>query len=91
MNNISDEAIMQLFWQIIGGAVSQERSLRFARAVLDLKQTSCQLRWAPARGETFTEMRDTIRDDPLYQHGDTVLVWVNEGDLHMLQSGPSKR
>lgn len=41
------------------------------------------LRWAYATGETFKEMAETVQLTALYQYGDCVLVWVNEGDLHM--------
>ena len=34
-------------------------------------------------GDTFEEWRENVRKTKLYQRGDTVLVWVNEGDLHM--------
>jgi hypothetical protein len=41
-----------------------------------------------AQGQTIEEMRDHIRSDPkgqeLIRRGDTILVWVNEGDAYML-------
>jgi hypothetical protein len=38
------------------------------------------LRWEGAKGETFKEMRANLSPE-LYSHGDTVLIWANEGDL----------
>lgn len=32
-------------------------------------------------GSTIGEMRENVRKTDLYQRGDTVLIWVNEGDL----------
>lgn len=32
---------------------------------------------------TFEEMREEVLKSDLYQHGDTILVWINEGDLIM--------
>lgn len=40
-----------------------------------------KLRYARYRGSMDEAERDRIRRHPLYQHGDTVLAWVNEGDL----------
>ena len=39
---------------------------------------------AEPKGITFVEMRDNIRKNELYQMGDAVLFWINEGDLGML-------
>ena len=40
-----------------------------------------------AQGQTIEEMRDHVRNDPqgqeLIRRGDTILVWVNEGDLYL--------
>jgi hypothetical protein len=38
-----------------------------------------------AAGETLEEIREQARTSPLYQRGDMVLVWVNEGDLYALE------
>lgn len=48
------------------------------------KQT-LRLRYAPARGTTIERMRDDLRTTSLYRHGDCKLVWVNEGDLSVLE------
>jgi hypothetical protein len=39
------------------------------------------LRFAKAKAQTREELRANVHNDPLYAIGDTVLVWVNEGDL----------
>lgn len=39
---------------------------------------------AQPKGETMTEMRANINNNELYQMGDAVLFWINEGDLSML-------
>jgi hypothetical protein len=41
------------------------------------------LRYEPAQGSTLEEMRDNLSAD-LRQTGDCKLVWVNEGDLALL-------
>jgi hypothetical protein len=33
-------------------------------------------------GNGFDEWRENVRKTELYQRGDTVLIWVNEGDLY---------
>ena len=38
-------------------------------------------RMAPAVGDSIEEMRENGRNDPLWQHGDMQLMWVNEGDV----------
>ena len=38
-------------------------------------------RMTPATGEDIHEMRENGRSDPLWQHGDMHLMWVNEGDI----------
>lgn len=48
-----------------------------------LKAQQSRVRYARTSGSTLQEMRAFIRDHPLYQHGDAVLCWVNEGDLYM--------
>lgn len=40
------------------------------------------LRYARVNGFTIREMREDVRSTALYQLGDAVLVWVNEGDLY---------
>lgn len=42
------------------------------------------LRIAQPKGETMMEMRANINKNELYQMGDAVLFWINEGDLSML-------
>ncbi len=43
------------------------------------------IHWACPHGDTFEEMRAHLRETGLYEKGDTVLIWVNEGDfLHAL-------
>jgi len=32
---------------------------------------------------TFEQMREEVLKSNLYQQGDTILVWINEGDLIM--------
>lgn len=39
------------------------------------------LRFAKAKGQTREELCANVHKEPLYAIGDTVLVWVNEGDL----------
>jgi hypothetical protein len=39
------------------------------------------LRFAKAKGQTREELRANVHKEPLYAIGDTVLVWVSEGDL----------
>ncbi len=41
------------------------------------------LRYAIPHGKTIDEMRDNVRKSDLYKIGDTILVWVNEGDFWM--------
>lgn len=41
------------------------------------------LRYARVKAGTFEEMRERVWETDLPQHGDAVLVWVNEGDLYM--------
>lgn len=43
-----------------------------------------ELRYARSSGETITEMRVNLHKTWLPKEGDAVLVWVNEGDLQML-------
>ena len=39
------------------------------------------VRYCSARGQTFSEMQDSAHASPLYDAGDMILVWVNEGDI----------
>lgn len=39
-----------------------------------------QIRYARAKGLTLEDIRKNLPDD-LYRIGDTILVWVNEGDF----------
>ena len=38
-------------------------------------------RMTPALGENIEAMRESGRNDPLWQQGDMQLMWVNEGDM----------
>lgn len=40
--------------------------------------------WEYFKGEVTEEERARIRESDLYKRGDTVLVWINEGDLWKL-------
>jgi hypothetical protein len=40
-----------------------------------------KVRWARPQGDTFEAMRANVRTTGLYQMGDAILVWVNEGDF----------
>lgn len=40
-----------------------------------------KVRYARYRGSMDEVERERISRHPLYQHGDTILAWVNEGDL----------
>lgn len=48
---------------------------------LSIRSVIRPLRFARARGQTWEELRANVHKEPLYAIGDTVLVWVNEGDL----------
>jgi hypothetical protein len=39
------------------------------------------IEWARPQGETFEEMRANVWKNGLAAKGDTILVWVNEGDF----------
>lgn len=43
--------------------------------------------WVAAKGQTIEQMRENVRADPVGQkiiaRGDTILAWVNEGDIIM--------
>lgn len=43
------------------------------------------MRYIAAQGETIAEMREHARASDLHQHGDMKLVWVNEGDLCLME------
>jgi hypothetical protein len=43
----------------------------------------------PAVGRTIEEMRENFQKTDMYKHGDAKLVWVNEGDLSMMQFAES--
>ncbi len=42
-----------------------------------------QLRYLRAEGRSLDEMYTKMRESPLFQLGDCILVWVNEGDFWM--------
>jgi hypothetical protein len=42
------------------------------------------VRFVRATGQTFEEMRSHLFETDLYNHGDCILVWVNEGDFWMV-------
>jgi hypothetical protein len=49
------------------------------------------LRFTEVLGDTLTEMRANVRQNPLYAFGDVVLAWVNQGDLiHHRVTGNAK-
>ena len=43
-----------------------------------------KIRYTAFRGASDEAERDRIRKHPLYRTGDTILVWVNEGDIGMV-------
>lgn len=47
------------------------------------------LRFCHARGSSFDSMRENLAKSPLYQFGDALLVWVNEGDFWGLNPIPT--
>lgn len=42
------------------------------------------LRYIRARGGDYTMMLNQVRESALYQLGDAILIWVNEGDFWVL-------
>lgn len=38
------------------------------------------IHYVRATGTTWEQMRENVRKSSLYQRGDCILVWVNEGD-----------
>ncbi len=40
------------------------------------------VRYFKPQGATLDDMKEHARQHPLYQQGDLVLIWVNEGDLY---------
>ena len=47
------------------------------------------IRYARAKGQTFDQMRANLPED-LYRIGDTILVWVNEGDFCLSRPYPQE-
>ena len=47
----------------------------------ELKIPPIPIHWARPHGETFEEMRKNVWKTGLSNKGDTILVWVNEGDF----------
>jgi len=43
-----------------------------------------RLIYEPAIGRTIEEMRENFEKGDLYNRGDAKLIWVNEGDLSMM-------
>lgn len=39
------------------------------------------VKYCHAKGKTFSEMQSNAHANPLYERGDMILVWVNEGDI----------
>lgn len=67
-------------------ALDPEWPQRIARAALSQEPRGEEwpripIRFARPQGETFAKMQEHIRNSPLYQIGDAMLVWVNEGDF----------
>lgn len=52
------------------------------RAAPVLPDRGWRLNYAHVKGDTLAEMRAAAHHHPIYQLGDAVLVWVNEGDLY---------
>lgn len=46
-----------------------------------MKSAVSPIRYSSVMGTDLNDMRDHIRKRELHQHGDVILVWVNEGDL----------
>jgi hypothetical protein len=46
-----------------------------------------RIEYIQAQGSTIDEMRDALRassaGQAIIKNGDTILVWVNEGDIHL--------
>jgi Lar family restriction alleviation protein len=62
-----------------------------ASAKVEAEPVGFGIRFESFRGEISNEERERIRASDLYKRGDTVLVWVNEGDLYMFaHPRPSK-
>jgi hypothetical protein len=63
---------------------ARNEALAEAAAIAAAQTRRPRLGWARPEGSTLEEMRENVRKTDLYQMGDTVLVWVNEGDLWMV-------
>lgn len=49
-----------------------------------LVDPNLQIRYAIPRGQTFEEMRSNVQKTDLYNMGDCIMIWINEGDFSML-------
>jgi hypothetical protein len=51
-----------------------------------IHRSPTRLRFAHAFGNTYQEMQAKARGTRLYEQGDAILVWVNQGDLILLEA-----
>jgi len=70
---------------VIGGqtfrTIKLEDALDAIAALPAVSAPALPLRWFQPEGSTFAEMQERARNHPS-REGDTILVWVNEGDLY---------
>ena len=62
----------------------QQTAHKAATALREAEQRGMMraaVRYCHAKGDTFSEMQDNAHANPLYERGDMILVWVNEGDI----------
>lgn len=59
-----------------------EAATRIEALERELAEANAAPRMIKAMGESIEEIRENAMTDPLYQRGDMILVWVNEGDLY---------
>ncbi len=62
-------------------AASRITELQRRLSIAETKLGFVKLHWINPEGQTIEEMRNNLRGSDLYQRGDAVLVWVNQGDL----------
>lgn len=70
--------VLWLLSEAIDALLSAESELAKLR-----EENARKVLWSPYCGEVDERERDRIREAPLYRHGDTVIVWANEGSLYM--------
>jgi len=44
------------------------------------------LHYARVFANTIDQMREDFRKNPLWEEGDAILIWANEGDLQLINS-----